>query len=77
MNEDHRTEEIRRYAIQTGETGQRLVDFIKAVHPRFKWGDDEPLELANYATRQADPTCDVIEPSDDGPPEPPRLRVVG
>ena len=69
MNEDHRTEEIRRYAIQTGDTGQRLVDFIKAVHPRFKWGDDDPLELVNYAMRPAD----VIEPPDDGP----TFRVVG
>jgi hypothetical protein len=73
MNEDHRTEEIRRYAIQTGDTGQRLVDFIKAVHPRFKWGDDDPLELVNYAMRPADPTYDVIEPPDDGP----KFRVVG
>ncbi|MGE5193947.1 MAG: hypothetical protein ACM3U2_15745 [Deltaproteobacteria bacterium] len=77
MNEDHRTEEIRRYSIQIGETGQRLVDFIKAVHPRFKWGDDDPLELVNYAMRPADLTCDVIELPDDGPTEPPRFRVIG
>ena len=77
MNENHRTEEIRRYAVQIGETGQRLVDFIKAVHPRFKWGDDDPLELVNYAMRPDNPMYDVIEPPDDGPPEPPRFRVVG
>jgi hypothetical protein len=73
MNEDHRTEEIRLYAVQTGDTGQRLVDFIKAIHPRFKWGNDDPLELVNFAMRSADPPYDVIEPPNDGP----KFRVVG
>jgi hypothetical protein len=73
MKEDHRTARIRQCAIETGHTDQQLVDYINEAHPRFNWGDDDPLELVNFAMRPADPPYDVIQPPDDGP----KFRVVG